>query len=163
MGWVGRIRPGGPSTILSMDLVVLICYHCGMSPVVLALPTDDRVRAHAFYRDGLGLTAIGAPSDDGVPEPLQVVVSDGLHLMLIPRGGFGWVTGDHEVAAPGTSECLLSLPAGDDAEVDAVFARAETAGATVVVRPAAPPWGGYLGLFADPDGHLWQVIHAPAE
>jgi hypothetical protein len=103
-----------------------------MPPVVLALPTDDPVRAHAFYRDGLGLTAIAAPADDGVPEPLQVVVSAGLHLMLIPRGGFGWATGDHDVAAPGTSECLLSLPAGDDAEVDAVLARAEAAGATVL-------------------------------
>ncbi len=130
------------------------------APVILALPTDDRVRAHAFYRDGLGLTAVGEPADDGVPEPLQVVVSDGLHLMLIPRGGFGWVTGDHEVAAPGTSECLLSLSAGDDAEVDAALGRAEAAGATVVTRPTTLPWG-HLATFADPDGHLWQVIHDP--
>lgn len=131
-----------------------------MVALVLTLPTDDRGRAHAFYRDGLGLTAVGAPGDDGVPEPLQVVVSEGLHLMLIPRGGFGWVTGDHEVAGPGTSECLLSLPVGD-AEVAAVFARAEAAGATVVTRPVTQPWG-HLAAFADPDGHLWQVIHAPA-
>ncbi|MCD2192455.1 VOC family protein [Actinomycetospora endophytica] len=143
-----------------MDSLVLICYHCDMPTVVLALPTDDRVRAHAFYRDGLGLTAVGPPGDDGVPEPLQVVVSDGLHLMFIPRGGFGWVTGDNAVAAPGTSECLLSLPADDDAGVDAALARAEAAGATVVTRPATMPWG-HLATFADPDGHLWQVIHAP--
>jgi uncharacterized protein len=129
-----------------------------VTALILALPTDDRVRAHAFYRDGLGLAAIGPPGDDGVPEPLQVVVSDGLHLMLIPRGGFGWVTGGHEVAAPGTSECLLSLRAADDAEVDAVFARAEAAGATVVERPVTRPWG-HLATFADPDGHLWQVLH----
>ncbi|HEY2191641.1 MAG TPA: VOC family protein [Actinomycetospora sp.] len=146
-----------------MDSTVLVCYHhCVPVPVVLALPTDDRVRAHAFYRDGLGFAAVGEPADDGVPEPLQVVVSDGLHLMLIPRGGFGWVTGDHGVAAPGTSECLLSLPAADDAEVDAVLARAEAAGATVVTRPTTLPWG-HLATFADPDGHLWQVIHAPAQ
>src|ERR1700761_6396789 len=117
------------------------------APLIVALPTDDRVRAHAFYRD-LGLDAIGAPGDDGVPEPLQVVVSDAVPLMLIPRGGFGWVTGDHQVAAPGTSECLLSLPAADDAEVDVVFSRAEAAGATVVVRPGAPPGGGYLAPLA---------------
>jgi predicted lactoylglutathione lyase len=144
-----------------MDSMVLLCYHFLVTaPLILALPTDDRVRAHAFYRDGLGFAATGDPSDDGVPEPLQVVVSDGVHLMLIPRGGFGWVTGDHEVAAPGTSECLLSLPAADDAEVDAVLARAEAAGATVVQRPVTRPWG-HLATFADPDGHLWQVIHGP--
>ena len=144
-----------------MDPTVLLCYQSRVAaPLILALPTDDRVRAHAFYRDGLGFAATGPPADDGVPEPLQVVVSDGVRLMLIPRGGFGWVTGDHEVAAPGTSECLLSLVAADDAEVDAVLARAEAAGATVVERPVTQPWG-HLATFADPDGHLWQVIHAP--
>jgi predicted lactoylglutathione lyase len=133
-----------------------------VATLTLALPTDDRVRAHAFYRDGLGLTAFGEPAQDGVPEPLQLVVSDGVNLMLIPRGGFGWVTGDHEVAPPGTSECLLSLPAADDAEVGAVLARAEAAGATVVERPVTKPWG-HLATFADPDGHLWQVIHDPGQ
>lgn len=133
-----------------------------MAPVILALPTDDRVRAHAFYRD-LGFDAVGAPAEDGVPEPLQVVVNDGLHLMLVPRGGFGWVTGGREVAAPGTAECLLGLSAATDAEVDTVFARAETAGATVVERPTAPPWGGYSATFADPDGHLWQVATPPGQ
>ena len=151
-----------PSMIPAMDSMVLICYYCRMTPVVLALPTDDRVRAHAFYRDALGLAAFGEPAEDGVPEPLQVAVSDGLTLMLIPRGGFGWVTGDHEVAAPGTSECLLSLPARDDAEVDTMFARAEAAGATVLARPVTQPWG-HLATFADPDGHLWQIIHTPGQ
>lgn len=130
-------------------------------PVVLCLPTDDRVRAHAFARDGLGLDALGDPGDDGVPEPLEVVVGEGLHLMLIPRGGFGWVTGEHATAAPGTSECLLSRTVGSDAEVDEAFARAAAAGAGAVTRPVTRPWG-YLATFADPDGHLWQVIHPAA-
>ena len=133
------------------------------APVILALPTDDRVRAHAFYCGGLGFTAVGEAAEDGVPEPLQVVVTDGLHLMFIPRGGFGWVTGEHDVAPPGVSECLLGLSADTDAEVDTVFARAEKAGAAVVTRPAAPPWGGYTATFADPDGHLWQVGTQPGQ
>ena len=44
---------------------------------------------------------MGELADDGVPEPLQLVLNDGLRLMLIPTGGFGWITEDHEVAAPG--------------------------------------------------------------
>ncbi|MCD2189356.1 VOC family protein [Actinomycetospora soli] len=133
-----------------------------MAPVILALPTDDRVRAHAFYRD-LGFATVGTPAEDGVPEPLQVVVNDGLHLMFVPRGGFGWVTGGRAVAAPGTVECLLGLSAATDAEVDTVFARAEAVGAAVVERPTAPPWGGYSATFADPDGHLWQVATPPGQ
>ena len=22
-------------------------------------------------------------------------------------------------------------------------------------------WGGYLGYFTDPDGHLWEITHNP--
>lgn len=44
-----------------------------------------------------------------------------------------------------------------------MFARGEAAGARVVERPAAPPWGGYSATFADPDGHLWQIAHEPGQ
>jgi uncharacterized glyoxalase superfamily protein PhnB len=31
-----------------------------------------------------------------------------------------------------------------------------------LVKPAAPTdYGGYCGFFADPDGHLWEVVVAP--
>lgn len=62
-------------------------------------------------------------------------------------GGWGGVTLAHNVASP------------DD--VDAVLAEAESAGATIS-RPAAPTeWGGYTGVFVDPDGHPWEVAHNP--
>jgi predicted lactoylglutathione lyase len=130
------------------------------APVVVALPTADRPTAHAFYRDGLGFEPVGEPADDGVPEPLHFALGDGVVLMLIPTGGFGWVVGERPVAEPGTSECALSFGAATDAEVDAVVERARAAGATVVTDPGAQPWG-YAGSFADPDGHLWMVTSAP--
>jgi len=134
-----------------------------MSPdaVTLALPVADRATALAFYRDALGLEAFGEPGSDGIPEPLQFAVNEGLTLMLVPTGGFGRVIGDREVAEPWACECLLSLDAADPAGVDAVVRRARGAGAEVVAEPAALPWG-YTGTFADPDGHLWSVVAAPA-
>jgi hypothetical protein len=46
-------------------------------------------------------------------------------------------------------------------EVDAVLAVAERAGATVT-RPAATTfYGGYAGVFTDPDGHAWEIAHNP--
>lgn len=129
-----------------------------MSSIVLALPIADRPTSHAFYRDGLGLTAFGEPADDGVPEPLQFELAAGCRLMLVPRGGFGWVVGDTgTVAEPGRHECLVSLTAGSEAEVDELVARAERAGARVTSAPSQQPWG-YEGTFADPDGHLWSVV-----
>ncbi|MFD6563362.1 VOC family protein [Micromonospora profundi] len=126
------------------------------APVTVSLPVADRVTAHRFYSDGLGLEAVGELADDGLPEPLQFVVNDGLRLMLIPTGGFGWVIGPHAVAARGQSECVLSLGVASPADADAIVERARAAGAEVVTEPAAQPWG-YAGAFADPDGHLWMV------
>ena len=130
-------------------------------PVTLALPIADRATALAFYRDALGLEAFGEPGSDGIPEPLRFAVNEGLTLMLVPTRGFGWVIGDREVAEPWACECLLSLDAPNPAGVDAMFARAVGAGAAVVVAPARQPWG-YTATFADPDGHLWSVVSAPA-
>ncbi|MFB9377719.1 VOC family protein [Kineococcus gynurae] len=46
-------------------------------------------------------------------------------------------------------------------EVDEVLAAARDAGA-VVTRPAAPTfYGGWAGVFTDPDGHAWEIAHNP--
>jgi len=81
------------------------------TPIVVALPIADRQTSFRFYRDGLGFDPIGELAEDGVPEPLQFALHDGVRIMLIPTGGFGWIIGDHEVAPPGRSECVLSLAA----------------------------------------------------
>jgi hypothetical protein len=129
-----------------------------ISPLLISLPTADRVRAHAFYRAALGLAVedTGELADDGVPEPLVFVVNDAVRLMLIPTGGFGWVAEGHDVAPAGTSECLLGITARDAAEVDAIVGRARDAGAEVRLEPGDQMWG-YAATFADPDGHLWTV------
>ncbi len=78
-------------------------------PVVVSLPIADGPTSFAFYREGLGLDAIGEPAEDGVPEPLQFALNDGVRLMLVPTGGSGWITGDHEVARAGTANVSSSL------------------------------------------------------
>lgn len=130
------------------------------SPVIVSLPISDRQASFAFYRQGLGLPAIGELADDGVPEPLQFVLNDGVHLMLIPTGGFGWVLGGREAAEHGRNECILTLRAGTDADVDALVGRAVLAGAELVTAAGHQPWG-YAGVFADPDGHVWMITSEP--
>lgn len=62
-------------------------------------------------------------------------------------GGWGGVTLAHNVRSP--------------EEVDSVLAEAERAGA-MIGRAGAPTfWGGYSGVFVDPDGHPWEVAHNP--
>lgn len=121
------------------------------APITISLPIADRRISLAFYRDGLGLVPFGEPADDGVPEPLQLHLNDGVRIMLIPTGGFGWVIGEHEVAPRGTSECILSITVETDADVSEMIRGAVAAGATVVTEPGRQPWG-FVGTFADPDG-----------
>ena len=128
--------------------------------VVLALPTEDRGRAYAFAL-ALGLDTPGELADDGVPEPLRVVLNERTAVMYIPTGGFGWVTAGRATARRGTTECLVSLQVGSAREVDDLLARASSGGAEIASAAQQQGWG-YTGVFADPDGHLWEVI-APTQ
>ena len=38
---------------------------------------------------------------------------------------------------------------------------ARAAGATIGREPGETFWGGYSGVFIDPDGHPWEVAHNP--
>lgn len=55
----------------------------------------------------------------------------------------------------------LALNFGSPAEVDAVIEEARKAGATIGREPAETFWGGYSGVFLDPEGHPWEVAHNP--
>ena len=63
----------------------------------------------------------------------------------------------------GTAMAASPLPqnVASEAEVDAVMARAEAAGARILKPAAKTFWGGYNGYFADPDGNLWEVAFNP--
>ena len=119
---------------------------------LVTLGVEDVDRARAFY-EALGWSG---ESPDG-----QVVFfqAGGMVVALWSRellaedsvvrdpGGWGGITLAHNVASPD--------------EVDRVLAEAGSAGATIG-RPGAPtPWGGYSGIFVDPDGHPWEVAHNP--
>ena len=131
-----------------------------LSHVTISLPTADRRTSYAFYGEGLGFDAFGELADDGVPEPLRFALNEGVHLMLIPTDGFGWVIGDRSVAGSEQSECLLTLRTETEAEVVGLVERAQQAGGEIVTPPGKQPWG-YTGAFADPDGHVWMVTSEP--
>ena len=126
------------------------------SPFITCMPTTSRRAAYDFYRAAGFETAGDDVGDDGIPEPLQVVINEGARVMLIPTTGFGWVTAGRPAAEPGASECVLSILVESEAEVRDLLERARTAGGGVAVEAADQPWG-YAGAFTDPDGHLWMV------
>jgi uncharacterized glyoxalase superfamily protein PhnB len=46
-----------------------------------------------------------------------------------------------------------------DAAAERVLELAGASGGTVVQPARTRPWGIYASYFADPDGHLWEVVH----
>ena len=119
---------------------------------VITLGVADLDRAQRFY-DALGWRRTGDDAD------VVFYQAGGLVLGLWSReslaedsavtdsGGWGGITLAHNVGSP--------------AEVDAVIAEARAAGATIGREPGATFYGGYSGIFIDPDGHPWEVAHNP--
>ena len=120
---------------------------------IITLPIEERARAHRFYSDALGLEPVGEPWTDGIPEPLQFKLGDGVNLMLDPAHGIRLGARRAARGRRRTERVPASVPCDEDAEVDVVMERADRAGATVVLRPRRSP-GATTGSFTDPDGHL---------
>lgn len=119
---------------------------------LVTLGVADLARARAFY-EALGWRATG-PTDEVVFFQLGGVVlglwgRDELarDSVVDDVGGWGGVTLAHNVGSPGAVDTLLH--------------EVEAAGGTVRRTGASTEWGGYSGLFADPDGHCWEVAHNP--
>jgi uncharacterized protein len=129
---------------------------------VITLGVDDLERALAFYRDGLGLPTkgiVGTEFEDGAV--VFIEMDGGLILALYPRAALAKDAGI-PVGPPSPSDLSLGHNVGSRAEVDAVMAQAERAGARITSPARDRFWGGYSGYFQDPDGHLWEVAWNPA-
>ncbi len=120
---------------------------------LVTLGAFDLPRARSFY-EALGWTTRAQPGDDVVffqAGGMIVSLWDRAQLAedsgVEDAGGFGGVTLAHNVRSPG--------------EVDAVIEEARAAGAQITREPAETFWGGYSGVFVDPDGHPWEVAHNP--
>lgn len=119
---------------------------------LVTLGVADLDRARAFY------AALGW-QDQAKEDDVVFFQAGGMVLALWSRadlakdscvsdsGGWGGVT--------------LAYNVGSPAEVDAVLAEAEAAGARIGRSGAETFWGGYSGVFIDPDGHPWEVAHNP--
>jgi uncharacterized protein len=120
---------------------------------LITLGVRDLERARDFY-EALGWKTGAAPGDEVV-----FFQAGGLVFALWGRdelaedssvedsGGWGGVT--------------LAYNVGSPEEVDAVIEEARHAGAEIGREPADTFYGGYSGIFIDPDGHPWEIAHNP--
>ena len=121
---------------------------------IVTLGVADVARARGFY-EALGWIASASSNDEIVFFQLT-----GMALALYAGDD---LAGDARVAPGGAGSARVTLAhnARDRAEVDALLAEAERAGATILKPAEDVFWGGYSGYFADPDGHAWEVAWNP--
>ena len=120
---------------------------------VITLGVADLGRAREFYR------ALGWRPGNDEADDVAFFQAGGMVLALWDRamlaqdsavsdaGGWGGVTLAHNVGSP--------------EDVDKIINEARVAGAVIGREPARAFWGGYSGVFIDPDGHPWEVAHNP--
>ena len=120
---------------------------------LITLGVSELGRARRFY-EALGWeTSAGAEDDVVFFQAGEMVVAlwDRAKLAedsaVEDSDGWGGVT--------------LALNFASPAEVDTVIEEARAAGASIGREPAETYWGGYSGVFIDPDGHPWEVAHNP--
>lgn len=119
---------------------------------LVTLGVRDLRRAWAFY-EAIGWSG-ESPDDDVVffQAPGMIVALWSREKLaadsgVTDAGGWGGVTVAYNARSP--------------EEVDAVLEAAAKAGATIPRSGAPTFWGGYSGIFVDPEGHPWEVAHNP--
>lgn len=128
-------------------------WHMEQRISLITLGVADVGRARSFY-ESLGWTG----------QTVQETVffqAGGLGFVLWARDKLAHDCGLEDSRSAGFGGIALAHNVRSPAEVDELLATAEQAGAALT-RPAATTfYGGYAGVFVDPDGHAWEVAHNP--
>ncbi len=120
---------------------------------LVTLGVADLARSKAFYEQ------LGWQGQE-VQETV-FLQAGGLALVLWGRDKLAADCGLQDAPAPAFGGIVLAHNVRSAAEVDEVVAAAARAGATVTRPPAQTFYGGYAGVFTDPDGHAWEIAHNP--
>ena len=123
---------------------------------LVTLGVADLARSRRFY-ERMGWAASGT-SVDGVVCFFQ---AGGMALALYGRAAQAADAGIEPAEGGGFEGIALAQNVRDKEAVDAILGEAASAGGRIL-RPGGPAeWGGYVGYFADPDGHLWEIAWNP--
>jgi uncharacterized glyoxalase superfamily protein PhnB len=128
---------------------------------LITLGVEDLEKSLEFYRDGLGFKTdgiVGKEFEHGAVAFFEL--QSGLKLAIWPRRSMA-----HDAGIPvgprSATEFAIGHNVGSKGEVDTVMDQARKAGATITKPAQETFWGGYAGIFQDPDGHMWEVAWNP--
>jgi len=122
--------------------------------IFINLPVADLPRSIAFY-EAVGATKNPMFSDDTAA---CMVVSDVIHVMLLTHDKWRTFTDRQIPDAHASAQVLLCLSQDSREAVDAVVAQAAGAGGQVDPNTTQDYGFMYGRSYADPDGHIWEVM-----
>lgn len=122
--------------------------------IFVNLPVQDIAAATRFYK------AIGCEKNEQFSDEKasSMVWSDTITIQLLTREYFATFSPKPVADAHATCQVLLALTCDSRADVDAVSEAAAAAGGTADVRKAMDMGWMYNRAFADPDGHIFEVL-----
>ena len=120
---------------------------------LITLGVSDYARAKSFYE------AVGWSAALDIEET-AFFQANGSVLVLWGREKLAADSGITDDGAS-WSGVALAHNVGSREEVDEVIEQARRCGAAITREPAETFYGGYAGVFRDPDGHAWEVAHNP--
>ena len=123
------------------------------SAIFVNLPVKDLERSKSFFT-ALGYSINPQFTDDTCA---SVVFSDTIYAMLLTEARFRDFTPRAVADAHTTSEALLCLGMSSRGQVDEIADKALANGGS---RVSDPQDHGFMygRSFADPDGHIWEVM-----
>ncbi|PIQ97994.1 MAG: glyoxalase [Nitrospinae bacterium CG11_big_fil_rev_8_21_14_0_20_56_8] len=122
---------------------------------LITLGVSDLKRARAFY-DALGWKSASE-------EHSEEVVAYNLQSMALCLYPLEMLSRDAGISCGPSGNSVFSIAhnVASELEVDQTLIEAERAGGKIIKPGHEVFWGGYVGYFADPDGHLWEVAYNP--
>lgn len=118
----------------------------------LTFGSRDLDRSRAFYA-ALGFETGDMPGGAGF-----LFKPDGRTMVCVfPRESFASMVDGEAVDPSKAQETIQSVQVGSREEIDALVAKAVSAGGRALDEVKPQPFG-FAGGFADPDGHVWAVL-----
>lgn len=122
--------------------------------IFVNLPVTDLARSTAFY-EAVGATRNPMFSDDTAA---CMVFSDTIHAMLLTHAKWATFTDRTIPDAHRSAQVLICVSENSREEVDARVDAASRAGGRADPNPKQDYGFMYGRSYADPDGHIWEVM-----
>ncbi len=122
--------------------------------IFINLPVRDLPAATAFYK------AIGAEQNMQFSDETAscMALSDTIFVMLLTHAKFRDFSPRPIADASQHTSVLIALSADSRDEVDGLVGKAGDAGGTTDAMPPQDHGFMYQRTFADPDGHVWEIV-----